>query len=739
MQTKYKLGDWLVDPSENTISKQNSSISIEPKAMSLLDLLCQANGAVVSRENIMLHIWKERYVTDYALNNLVSNLRKYLNAGSTTESYIKTRPKKGYQIIADLEPMQIAVTQILTDKTSDFVSSTEAEAESMPTASANKQSTGTKPITHSYLYSIIVFAICAIAYFGYFYQDKPAQALQKSIAVLPFEVYAEEDDLRFFADGLADEIIHQLNTLNDFKVISRRSSFSYQDKGVNTQKIAEDLGVVYIVEGSVRAEKDTFRTTVQLVNTIDESILWSRVFTASHNNSFSIQHEISTDIAKSMDTDFVSFPKESLRHPPVSSEAYLHVLRGRKLNQEGNAEAKLKARDEFLMATLLEPNYAMAYVNLAISYLLLEQGKMMDNDEASQLFTEAIDKAIAIDKDLAEAHAAYGIFYYNKYNFDLSKASFERALSLNPKLYIALINYANLLRAYYYPKESQILYLRAREIAPLSGPVHWGIANTSLALGQFDQAISSGQDCIKRNPLNTNCLMGLAYAYRLNMQSDKAEEVLKTLATKVSTEDYYYKLAIAWHSLQINKLEQADSILNDLLNKHGFNMPIQNMTYVQIGLNKEKEWLERLASIPNSRTKGLSFIANYANTAYFNDECALSIEYYQLMLNQQPNLANDISILSNGVTYLNNLAYCYVQEGNKVLAQNYLQQFNSIVSKLNPNLQKHPAILFAKTQHAILMDDVDLARSSLKRLNDTPWGLSWLIEKDPIIGKINDM
>lgn len=722
---RFKVGNWLVNPAENTLSNSLQTINIEPKAMALLCMLCEAKGDVVSREDIMLKIWNERYVTDYALNNLISSLRKYLNAESSTESYIKTRPKKGYQIIANIVNLEAPNPVIQTEHKSEPEPST-----SIP---ANSQNTRLKTKLRKYVVLAGLLLVIITLGFMLTHKQEHAQPLSTSIAVMPFDVFDEEKQLAFFADGLADEIIHQLNTINSFNVISRRSSFTYKGKNMHVKDIAKELDVAYILEGSVREEKDAIRTTVQLVNAISGNIVWSRVFTASQENGFAIQFEISTDIAQSMDASFTEFSKNELRYKPESSEAFLHVLRGRRLNKIGNTEAVLKAKDEFLMATLLDPNYDMAFVDLGVSYLLLQQQKALKSQEASELFQEAINNALAISPNLPEAHAAYGIFYYNKGKFDLSKASFEKALSQNPKLYLALVNYANLLRAYYQPEKARELYLRAQKIAPLSGVIYWGIGQTNQSLGELDKAIQSYETCINISPGNTNCLLGLAYSYRLNMQSSKADNTLKTIQDLVSSTDYYYKLAFAWHALQTNDLETAVNIFEPLIEQHGVSIPIQTITYAKIGLNQADSWMKRLAQADDSQKTGLGYKANYAAAAYFSGNCEVAVMYYENILGHQANLASDADILANGVTYVSNLAYCYREQSLFEKADTKVAQLGEIISSL-PNAQKsHPGFAFVKAQYALLNGNTTQAQQEIELIQKSNWGLKWLLDKDPII------
>lgn len=730
MTEKFTLGDWLVDPNENTLTNELKTISIEPKAMALLCMLCEANGEVVSREKIMQRLWNDRYVTEYALNNLVSSLRKYLSSESSKDSYIKTRPKMGYQLVAPVKRSDSG------DELAELHESLSVEKVITTTNEQQISTTSSDTKNKSWILAALMFvALSLIVIWFVNTRQTEIPQVEPSIAVLPFEVIESgdtKDSLDFFAFGLANEIIHQLNAVDNFKVISRRSSFTYANRTINIQQIAQELSVNYILEGSVRREQELIRTTIQLVRASDESILWSRVFTASKTNNFSIQHEISDDIARSMDASFIQFPEQSLVYQPQSSEAYLHVLRGRKLNQTGGTESYLKARDEFLMATLLDPKYTMAYVDLGISYLLLQQTKALGDEEASKFFLEAINKALELNPNFPEAHAAFGIYYYNKQDFDGARTSFEKALNQNPKLYLALLNYANLLRAYHYPEESLELYKRAYEIAPLSDAVNWGIGQTNSSLGRFEESIASYENCVNRSKNSQLCYMGLAYAYRLNMQDEKADATLEQLSSIASKDDYYYNLVLAWHALQTNDSARANEIMNALFAKHGYTIPLQTMTYAKLGIGKQKEWLEQLSKVENPGRQRTAFKANLAHAAYFNNECELAIEFYESILRDQPTLAENLDLMANGVTYVANLAYCYTALNNAEMAKEKVEQLQDILKSLDDGQRALISFTYSEAQYAVLTGDVERAQQAMQKVKNSKWGVKWLLQKDPI-------
>lgn len=720
---RYKVGDWVVDPQDSSIKNQDTTFYLEPKAMSLLLLLIEADGKLVHRDTIMKVIWQGRYSGDYALNNLISTLRKYLNGTGKNEAYIKTRPKLGYQLVVSCQ--KIYAEQEQTSPISNLPNN----------AYSSDGPSNKSPFKSLLLVSFGLFIILSIL-FVYYFPEQESLKKEHSVAVLPFDVFDQQESLGFFADGLAEEIIHQLNGILDFRVISRRSSFFFRDKQINIKEIARRLDVDYVVEGAVRQENEMLRITLQLINTADESLLWSQVFTANEENVFAVQNEISHQIASTIDAEFEEMPTIQAQNSEISGEAYMHVLRGRKLNRSNNAESILKSRDEFLVATLLAPNYAQAHVDLAISYLLLQQNKLLSDKEAQTLFLNAIDRAFELSPELASAHAAMGIHYYNNRDTENAKASFERALAADPKLYVALVNYANLLRSNYDREEALALYERAYELAPLSAAINWGIGSTLRALGRFDDAKASYERCVSRSPESTNCLLGLAFTYRLLHLNDAADSSMVKVADMLRPEDYYFKEALAFHAFWKGDLTTANAIYNEHIEKYGVNVSLQNPTYIHVALNKEQQWLERLKPPEDPENSGLSFLASYAHSAYFNNACETAIEYYNYMLSTQPKLIDDRQVIATGVSYAANLSYCYKQTNNEEFAQDMLLKLSEILAKYPENDNVIPGLLYVKAQHAALHGNEKRVIEIAKQLKDMQWGLNWLFEKDPILKSI---
>lgn len=708
---RFKLGEWTVSPSDCTIKNADTVESIEPKTMDLLVLLARANGELVTRQEIMQSIWQGRYVTDYALNNLVSSLRKYL-ATDNNKEYIKTRPKRGYKLTSPVEMLPEDDSGVDSAKTSN-------------TAVAQPKYL----VVGAILLSLVLLTFFIFQPFS----TKLVAERENSIAVLPFSLMAEDDSIAFFADGLGEEIIHQLSMLPEFRTISRTSSFAYRETPMSATEISDKLGVNYLLQGSVRQEEKVLKVNVQLVNAEQDTLLWSQSFAASEDNAFSIQRQISNQIVATLGGTFSQIPKDMLRFTPSSGEAYLHLLRGRRYNQVRTPDSLLKARDEFLMATLLEPEYADAYVDLAVSYLLMGQNKMLTPTEANKEATAAINSALAINPLLPEAYAAQGILAYNNNHIEEAKQAFKSALDLNPDLYLALINYGNLLRSNFQKEAALGYYEKALDISPLSASANWGIGNILLGLGHIDEAIKRYRTCVYRLPEDLNCALGLAYTLRLANQTTDADLSFSKLDKNEFSQDYYYRLAEAWHLLWKGQAEAAEEIYETLLTQYGFNIGgLQSITLINHHLGQEARWFERMAEAFQANKDLLAVKVIFAVSAYFNNKCDIALPVFEQVLTDNYQVFKDTDLMANGLSYPAMLAYCYVQTGQLDEAQNILTLYLKLIQALPQNSYFIPGFTYAKAQYYALVGAPDNADAMLVELKAEEWPLYWLVEKNPM-------
>jgi adenylate cyclase len=265
---------------------------------------------------------------------------------------------------------------------------------------------------------------------------------RRSIAVLPFVNMSGDEENEYFSDGVAEEILNLLTRLPQLRVSSRSSSFAYKGEQINVPKVAEDLGVSTLLEGSVRRAGDRVRITAQLIDTATDSHLWSETYDREMKDVFAIQDDISQSIVKALEVTLTPRDRRALQYVATSdAKAYDYYLRGRKFFYAMTKRAFDHAIKMYRQAIAEDPSYALAYAGIADahSFLFMYGDSTPGNAGKAQ---EASNRAVELDPDSAEAHASRGIALSISKRYDEAEEEFENAIRLNPKLFEAHYFYA---------------------------------------------------------------------------------------------------------------------------------------------------------------------------------------------------------------------------------------------------------------------------------------------------------
>jgi adenylate cyclase len=275
-------------------------------------------------------------------------------------------------------------------------------------------------------------------------KDTPngAQQLEKpSIAVLPFNNMSGDPEQEYFSDGITEDIITDLSNISGLFVVARNTAFTYKGKPVKVQQVAQELGVRFILEGSVRKASSRVRVTGQLINGKDGGHLWAGRFDRDLTDIFAIQDEITHAIVEQLKVKLLPQEKESIGQTPTDNvEAYTYYLRGRQFMQRHSKSNYQLARRMFAKAVELDSLYARAHAGIADCDSFLFLHYHLEASVETILATSA--KALSLDDKLAEAHASRGLALSLDRRYDEATSEFERAIALDPNSFEAHYFYA---------------------------------------------------------------------------------------------------------------------------------------------------------------------------------------------------------------------------------------------------------------------------------------------------------
>ncbi len=392
--------------------------------------------------------------------------------------------------------------------------------------------------------ALALLAIIATA--GYFIYPKlsapprESEVVDKSLAVLPFVDMSESKDQGWFSDGLTEEVLNSLAHVNGLKVISRTSSFAFKDKNLTIQRIADSLGVSYVVEGSIRKSSTGMRITAQLIRASDDFHIWSSTYDRNSNDIFALQQEIAEQIAKSLN---ISLDPNRMQWAGTSNaEAYIAFLKGNELYWLGHKNRNIllsylkQANAEYERAVTLDKDFVKPYLYHADFYFhyLLEnksfnQETLTDN-QAYQMLTMDLGNAVAKSKTAVEKdyYRIYKIMYSNDWSH------------LRPAI-------ENVLKS---PEAVRLFTYQSFRIDELI-----------ISLGYGSEISRISQEILKTDPLNTQAMTSIINAL---IFSGKYEETILAMDQLDGERSYEANFFRIYSLYQLNKLDEAYELISKM-------------------------------------------------------------------------------------------------------------------------------------------------------------------------------
>jgi len=366
----------------------------------------------------------------------------------------------------------------------------------------------------------LVVAVLGVA--GYLLWPRPRPkatppAGKIMMAVLPFENLSGDPEQEYFSDGLTEEMISRLGNMQPERlgVIARTSSMRYKGSQKPIDEIARELGVSYLIEGSVRRAAGQVRITAQLIQVSDQTHLWAENYEKPVEDVFAVQSEVADKVAASLAVKLLAGRQGNLAQPATTDpEAHEAYLRGRFHLEKRTKEGLEKAVGYFKQAIALDPGYALAYTGLADSYLVMPWFAYVQPREAYPLARAAALKALKIDDTLAEAHASLGYSQHLDWNWAEAAREFQRALNLNPGYAVAHHWYSGYLADIGRFDEAIAEGLRAQELDPYSLIIVRDLGSAFYFARRYEEAVKQYRKALELDPdfAPSRAFLGMAYS-----------------------------------------------------------------------------------------------------------------------------------------------------------------------------------------------------------------------------------
>jgi serine/threonine-protein kinase len=408
-----------------------------------------------------------------------------------------------------------------------------------------------------------------------------------SVAVLPFESLGPDEDLEYFCTGLAEELLTGLGKVPGLRVASRTSSFHVDRTGTDVKHLCRLLDVDAALEGTVRKAGDHVRISAQLVSAEDGCHLWSEGYDRSTADVFAVQDEIARSVVDRLKVATADFPRQPLiRRHTQNPRAYECYLKGRfywTRRYHGGLKAAL---EQFEKAIKEDAGYALAYAGLADAYSFIGIYSVQKPRTAFALATAAVERALAIDPDLPEAHTSLAfIRVSNDWNWPEAEREFRRALDLDPTQTLALLYRSWLMVLQGDSAGAVIEARRAQEMEPLSPLVNAGVAHTLFLARRYDEAVTECERSLEVDPnfIFAIHMLGMCRA----MQSRLAEAIeIGERTVSMSGRAPFYLGVLGHYHARNGAIDKAHEILEELDRLAATRyIPPHCQVYIYAGLN----------------------------------------------------------------------------------------------------------------------------------------------------------
>ena len=523
-QTHFQVGDWYIEPDTGRINNGQDENKLEPKVMTVLLCLVSRPGEVVSREELESTAWAGSIVGYDSLATTIIKLRKAFGDSSRNPRYIETVPKRGYRLIATVRPVDSTAVSTQISLSSDS-GATEARDSFSPGPAISRASHSFVPlhmkvVVPAIAVVVLLVTVIAVVLINGNSSDIDAGSStgidKPAVAVLPFKNISNDTQQDYFSDGITADLITDLSKISGLSVIARNTVFSYKNTDVDVRRVGRELGVSYVIEGSVRKVLDKVRISARLIDTSNGYNIWADRFDGSLNDVFSLQDKVTSMVVTSLQIKLTENERQRIAVKYTDSiEAYDQFLQGWQRFWEFTRDGIGGARENYLKAIELDPKFARAYANVALTYAYEAfNGWSKEPVLSLQKANEYANKAIAIDDKLPQVHWAMGFTALVQKDYQHALLSAQQVLALEPNhadgygLLATTLNYAAK------PKQALEQMHKAMKLNPRHPFVYKVIlGEIYFNLRDYDNAIQSFLQALERNPEAYEPRLWLAAAF----------------------------------------------------------------------------------------------------------------------------------------------------------------------------------------------------------------------------------
>jgi TolB-like protein/DNA-binding winged helix-turn-helix (wHTH) protein len=506
----YRFDDVLVDTGNFRVEKGGQPVTLTPRAFDVLRLLLQNSGHVVEKRELFDRIWKENFVSDNALTKVVKELRHAFTDPAHHPRYIETVPKRGYRFIGKLrsEPGSIEISAPAITQNGNVNGHAETAVREVP-----KPHSFPKRLV--FVLAVVLISSLAIVLFLLRQNSQRSLTSPSTIAVLPFKPLNAESRDESLELGMAETLINRLSNLRQIVVRPISSVRRFTDPQKDPIWVGRETEVEAVLDGSIQKVGDRVRITVRLLDVRTGASLWSEQFDDNFTDIFRVQDSIAERITSALALRLSRQEHEQLaKHLTDSPEAYENYLQGQFLWNRRSPGWITQSLDAYKNAVEKDPNFALAHIGIAESFIMLSGHRKITMQEAELRAEPSIRRALELDNNLAQAHNALAeLKYQYQYDWRGAEREFKTAIDLNPNVAWIRQAYGWFLMSEGRFDEATVEMERARQLDPSSLTVNVGRGRLYYYSRQYDQAIRHFQNIIASEPNDPSLYYSLRTIY----------------------------------------------------------------------------------------------------------------------------------------------------------------------------------------------------------------------------------
>jgi TolB-like protein/DNA-binding winged helix-turn-helix (wHTH) protein/Flp pilus assembly protein TadD len=592
----YRFGQFALDSRKRTLARADSPVSLTPKAFDVLLFLVQNPNRLVTKEELLQAVWGDTFVEGGNLTQYISHLRKALGDNSEDARLIVTIARKGYQFTGDVA---VAEAADITKQAAVQVSTVESLRADAPPVHDVPINEIVLKARRRWWKAAVVGALALILVVGFmswrhFRPVAPPRSQKIMLAVLPFENLTGDPNKEYLADGLTEQTISQLGRLNpeQLGVIARTSVMGYKNKDERLDQIGRDLSVQYVLENSLRESGGHVRITAQLIQVKDQAHVWSQDYDYLAKDILSVQDDVAKAVAREIGLRLTSQQQAELaQSPQVNPEAFDAYLQGHYYFERDTDKDTDMAAKYFERATQLDSSYALAWVGLSRARKWQAVTGLIPREEGYRVAREAVERALALNPNLAEAHSQMGrIKQQIDFDWTGADASFRRAVELEPgnpdSVWLAAGSAEKIGRF----DEALQLGRRAVDLDPLNAHSWEALGEFEFDGGKLDEAEAALK---KAHELRPDDFLSSTFLSKTYVMQGRPQDALPEIERVSYDPTRTFLYAIAYHAL--GRKKESDAALRELITKRQAIDPylIAEIYAFRNQSDEAFEWLDR--------------------------------------------------------------------------------------------------------------------------------------------------